>query len=111
MYSGIIGSRVRVVVDRPLGSRHPRYPDVVYPVNYGYVENVFAGDGAEQDVYVLGPDKPLKTFEGVVIAVFHRTGDVEDKWIAAEEGRTFSDGEILDAIRFMEQYFEGRLYR
>ena len=111
MYSDIIGKKVHVVIDRPLRSRHPRKPNLIYELNYGYVENIFAGDGAEQDVYVLGVDKPVETFDGVVIAVFHRTNDVEDKWIAAEEGKNFSDEEILRSIHFVEQFFEGYLCR
>ena len=46
----VIGETVSGVIDRPAGSRHPRYPDMIYPVNYGYVQGVFAGDGLEQDV-------------------------------------------------------------
>ena len=28
----------RIVIDRPKGSAHPRYPDFLYPVDYGYLE-------------------------------------------------------------------------
>ena len=59
-YSDVLGTSVRGTIDRPLGSAHPRHPEMIYPVNYGYVDNVFAGDGAEQDVYVFGTDQPLK---------------------------------------------------
>ena len=41
------GGTVTVVVDRPLGSAHPVYPELIYPVNYGYVPGVPAGDGEE----------------------------------------------------------------
>ena len=107
----VVGTIVRGRVDRPVGSRHPRHPDMVYPINYGYVEGVFAADGAEQDVYILGTDKPLETFEGVVIAVYHRTNDVEDKWIVSLDGTDYPDKHILEAIDFQERYFEGELLR
>ncbi|MCR5448414.1 MAG: inorganic diphosphatase [Solobacterium sp.] len=107
----IIGKTVRGTIDRPLGSQHPRFPDMIYPVNYGYVEGVIAGDGQEQDVYVFGSDKPLKTFEGKVIAVYHRLNDAEDKWIVSVDGTDYTDEEILQAIHFQEQYFEGVLVR
>ena len=107
----IVGKIVHGTVDRPIGSRHPRYPDMVYPINYGYVEGVFAADGAEQDVYILGTDEPLETFEGTVIAVYHRTDDVEDKWIVSLDGTDYPDGYILAAIDFQERYFEGELLR
>ena len=102
----MIGKIVTVTVDRPLGSCHPNHPDIYYPVNYGYIEGVFAPDGEEQDAYILGVDTPLKTFTGNVIAVIHRKDDVEDKWVVAPEGVTFSKMEIERLTRFQEQYFD-----
>ncbi|MBR6044999.1 MAG: methyltransferase domain-containing protein [Ruminococcus sp.] len=109
-YSGIIGSEVSCVIDRPLGSAHPRNPDMIYPINYGYTEGIFAGDGAEQDVYIMGVNAPLETFKGRIIAVYRRFNDVEDKWIAAPEGASFTEEEILSAISFQEQFFDGELW-
>lgn len=110
-YSKIIGTKVCGIIDRPLGSRHPRHDEMIYPINYGYVSGVFAADGAEQDVYVFGTDKPLEKYIGKVIAVYHRLNDVEDKWIVSIGDRNYSDEEILSAINFQEQYFMGELYR
>ena len=36
----IIGTTVTVTVDKPLGSYHPEYKDMYYPINYGYIEGV-----------------------------------------------------------------------
>ncbi|MDE6616710.1 MAG: inorganic pyrophosphatase [Lachnospiraceae bacterium] len=110
-YSSIIGKIVSGRIDRPLGSQHPRNKEMIYPINYGYVEGVFAGDGAEQDVYVFGTDKPLDTYKGKVIAVFHRFNDVEDKWIVSLDGTDIPDEKILGDIYFQEQFFYGKLYR
>ena len=107
----VIGSVVTGTIDRPIGSRHPRHPDMVYPVNYGYVDGVFADDGENQDAYVLGADEPIESFEGKVIAVYHRLDDVEDKWVVSVDGSDYPDEEILRVIRFQEQYFEGELLR
>lgn len=41
----MIGDRVSVVIDRPLGSYHPQYKDMCYSVNYGYVEGVIVSSG------------------------------------------------------------------
>ena len=105
-----LGARATVTVDRPLGSRHPSYPDLVYPVNYGYVKGVLAPDGEEQDAYILGVSEPIGEFEGVIIAVIERTNDVEDKWVVAPKGVVFSRDEILKAVRFQEGYFETVLH-
>ena len=77
--SRLLGESVTVIVDRPLGTTHPNHKDIIYPVNYGYIENLLAGDGEEQDVYILGVDERVDTFMGTVIAIIHRLDDVEDK--------------------------------
>ena len=102
----MIGKIVTVTVDRPLGSLHPNHPDICYPINYGYIEGIPAPDGEEQDAYILGVDRPVKEFTGQVVAIIHRKNDVEDKWVVAPEGMTFTDQEILDATHFQEQYFD-----
>lgn len=110
-YSNVIGRTVTCTIDRPLGSAHPRHADMMYPINYGYVNGVFAGDGAEQDVYIVGENEALAHFDGKVIAVYHRYNDVEDKWIVAADGRDYTDEEILKQIEFQEQFFDGVLVR
>ncbi len=107
----VIGKRVSGKIDRPIGSHHPRYPDMIYPINYGYADGFAAGDGEPQDVYVFGTNEPIQSFEGKVIAVYRRFKDVEDKWIVSLNGSDYSDDEILQAISFQEQYFEGKLVR
>lgn len=101
----MLGKLVNVVVDRPMGSAHPDHPDMIYPVNYGYVPGILAPDGEEQDAYILGVGYPLKSFRGRVIAIVHRMNDVEDKWVVAVEGKNLSQEEILSNIQFQEQYF------
>ena len=105
----MIGKTVKVTVDRPLGSRHPNHPDILYHVNYGYVDGVMGGDGEWQDAYVLGVDEPIAEFVGVVIAIIHRTNDCEDKWVVAPNGVSFTRDEIELAVRFQEQYFESEI--
>lgn len=109
-YSGIIGTMVKCTVDRALGTSHPRFSQLIYPVNYGYVNGVFAGDGAEQDVYILGVEEPLEKFTGRVIAVYHRFNDNEDKWIVVPDGMSFTKEEILEKIEFQEKFFDGELH-
>ena len=102
----MIGEVVKVIIDRPLGSRHPNYKEMIYTVNYGYIEGVFAFDQEEQDAYILGVDEPIKEFTGVVIAIVVRHNDVETKWVVAPLGMNFSKKEISEAIWFQEQFFQ-----
>lgn len=41
-----------IVVDRPKGSRHPRYEAVVYPMDYGFLRDTGAIDGGGVDIWV-----------------------------------------------------------
>lgn len=41
-----------VRIDRPCGSAHPRYPHMIYPLDYGYIPGTIGGDGAEVDVFI-----------------------------------------------------------
>lgn len=102
----MIGSIVTVTVDRPMGNYNPKHKDIYYPINYGYIEGIIAPDGEDQDAYILGVDKPIKNFTGKVIAIIHRIGDIEDKWVVCPENMTFSKEEIEEKVKFQEQFFK-----
>ena len=102
----MIGDLVTVTVDRPLGSYHPEYEDLYYPVNYGYIQGIMAPDGEEQDAYILGVRQAVETFTGRVIAVSRRQDDVEEKWVVVPEGVSFSKEEIRAQVAFQERYFQ-----
>ena len=105
-----LDNAVDVIVDRPLGSKHPKF-DFVYEVNYGYVPNTTSGDGEEIDAYILGEDKPLKTFKGAVIAIIHRTNDDDDKLVVTKDDKKYTDEEIKRLTQFQERYFESVILR
>lgn len=107
--SKLIGDIVTVTVDRPLGSYHPEYKDMYYPINYGYIEGIMALDGEEQDAYILGVDKPVEKFTGKIIAIVHRKDDVEEKWVVCSENTTFSKKEIEKQIQFQEKFYQSEI--
>jgi len=41
-----------IIIDRPKGSLHPRYPELIYPFDYGYLDNTTASDGGGIDVWI-----------------------------------------------------------
>lgn len=102
----MLGTTVTVKVDRPMGTYHPKHSDIFYSVNYGYIENMIAQDGEEQDAYIIGVDKPVDYFTGKVIAVIHRLNDVEDKLVVAPDNAEFTAEQILEKVNFQEKYFE-----
>ena len=105
-----IGNSVKVEIDRPLNSKHPKH-GFTYLVNYGFVPNTISGDGEELDCYVLGIDEPIDNFEGKCIAVIHRTNDNDDKLVIVPEGKEYTDEEIRKLTNFQEQYFESEIIR
>ena len=103
-----LGKTVTVTVDRPYGSFHPHYPDTEYPCNYGYVEEVLAGDGEFQDAYVIGVHEPCESFTGIVIGIVYRRNDSEAKWIVSKDP-SVNHQEVIDTIGELEQYFDTRI--
>ncbi|MBQ7384733.1 MAG: inorganic diphosphatase [Clostridia bacterium] len=104
-----LGRTVRIEIDRPIGAPHPKHPEIIYPINYGYIPEVFGGDGEELDVYVLGLDEPVAECTVRVIAIVHRSDDVEDKLVATARERSYSKEEIERAVYFQEQFHESEI--
>lgn len=65
-----------VVLERPRLSRHPRFPEIVYPLDYGYVRGTLGTDGEALDVFVGTGRHGLV---GTLVTVDHRRGDTEFK--------------------------------
>lgn len=105
-----LGKDVEVIMDRPLGSKHPKH-GFVYEVNYGYLENVIAPDGEGLDAYYLGVSSPLEKAKGKVIAIVHRADNNDDKLVVVPEGVTLSDEEISRQVNFQEQWFKSSVVR
>ena len=50
-------SSSEIVIDRPKGTSHPKYPDFVYKLDYGYLKNTTSMDGGGIDVWVGSGEK------------------------------------------------------
>ncbi len=105
-----IGKIVKVKIDRPLGSKHPKW-NMIYPVNYGYVPDTVSGDGEELDCYVLGVFEPIEEFEGKCIAVIRRIKEDDDKLIIVPENKNYSNEQIEALTEFQERFFESKILR
>lgn len=105
-----LGKNVEVVMDRPLGSKHPKH-GFVYEVNYGYISGTKSADGEELDAYFLGVTEPKESANGRCIAIIHRLNDDDDKCIVVPEGTELTDEEIDALTSFQEQFFKHTIVR
>jgi inorganic pyrophosphatase len=105
-----LGTKVKLVIDRPLGSSHPEH-GFYYSVNYGYIPNTIAPDGEGIDAYFLGVNEPVDTAEGLCIAIIHRLDDNDDSLIVVPEDLALKDEEIKKAVGFQEQFFDFKILR
>lgn len=67
-----------VTIDRPYQSIHPDYPGIVYPINYGYVNNTMSSDQEEMDIFIGSANNKLVA---AIITTDFRKGDREWKLI------------------------------
>ena len=66
-----------IVIDRPKGARHPEHPDIVYPLDYGYIAGTRAPDGEDVDLW-LG-SQPERGLKALVVTVDACKRDTEIK--------------------------------
>lgn len=106
-----LGKEVSIIIDRPLGSKHPKH-GFVYEINYGYVPGTQSADGEELDAYYLEINRPLHTVKGRCIAIIHRLDDDDDKLVIVPETQIdLTDSEIAQAVNFQEQWFDCEILR
>ena len=48
-----------IIIDRPKGTAHPKYPNFIYKVDYGYLKDTSSMDGAGIDVWVGSGEKQV----------------------------------------------------
>ena len=107
----LIGQEVTIYIDRPIGTRHPKYKDIVYPINYGYIKEIIAADNEYQDAYLIGVEETVEVYKGKVYAIIERENDNEDKLIIVPKNMGFSIEEIKEKIDFQEKYFRYKIVK
>jgi inorganic pyrophosphatase len=67
----------KITIDRPKGSKHPRHPEIVYPLDYGYLEETASNDGDGIDIWIGSLPEPR--VEGVITTIDLLKRDAEIK--------------------------------
>lgn len=68
-----------IIIDRPKGSSHPRYPDLMYPLDYGYLEGTTSADGDGTDVWLGSLNSIDQTLTGILCTFDTLKRDMEIK--------------------------------
>jgi len=58
--------RSEIIIDRPKGTAHPKYPTFIYHVDYGYLKNTSSMDGSGIDVWVGSNGKKVDSIMCIV---------------------------------------------
>ena len=99
-------SNSEIVIDRPKGTVHPKYPDFVYRVDYGYLKNTSSMDGDGIDVGV-GSESD-KQIDAIMCTVDVMKKDSEIKILI---GCTEEEKAIVYETHNETQYMKGILIR
>jgi inorganic pyrophosphatase len=93
----------RLVIDRPRGSSHPRYPEMIYPMDYGYLEGTQAMDGAGIDVWLGASGE--RWVCGILCSVDLNKHDAEIKILLG-----CTPQEVDAILRFLNEYTMRAIY-
>ena len=88
-----------LVIDRPRGASHPRYPELIYPLDYGYLNGTIAGDGDGIDIWIGSLDS--RTLTGILCTFDTVKRDAEIKLLA---------GCSAEDIETIQQFHGGFMY-
>ena len=99
-------STSKIVIDRPKGTSHPRFPDFIYKVDYGYLENTSSMDNSGIDVWVGTDEK--KQIDEIMCIVDLMKRDSEIKILI---GCTEPEKELVYQTHNETKYMKGLLIR
>ena len=94
-----------IVIDRPKGTAHPKYPDFIYKVDYGYLKNTSSMDGAGIDVCIFSVEKKI---DAIMCIVDLMKRDSEIKILI---GCTEEEKQIVYQTHNETEYMKGILIR
>ena len=102
----VLVSSGNIVIDRPKGSTHPKFPHIQYDVDYGYLENTMSMDGDGIDVW--RGSLPHQTVDAILCTVDLLKKDSEIKILL---GCTEEEKDIIYQFHNNSAYMKGILLR
>ena len=80
-----------IIIDRPKGTAHPKYPDFIYKVNYGYLKNTSSMDGGGIDVWIGTADKKFADAIMVTVDLIKRDSEIKILISCTDEEKNWID--------------------
>ena len=102
----LLNKDIKVFVNRPIGYNHD---GTIYTQNYGYIKELKTLDNEYQDAYIVGINKPVKSFEGKAIAIINRTNGTKDTLVVCDKNSNFNKKEIKDLVSFQEKNIKNKI--
>ncbi|MDC7290666.1 inorganic pyrophosphatase [Blautia schinkii] len=96
----------KIVIDRPKGTVHPKFPDFVYKIDYGYLEDTSSMDSGGIDVWVGTDEK--RSVDAIMCIVDLMKRDSEIKILI---GCTEQEKEIIYQTHNETESMKGILIR
>ena len=96
----------RIVIDRPKGTAHPRFPHMIYPLDYGYLEGTSSMDGGGIDVWLGSGEE--KRIDAIICTVDLMKNDAEIKLLI---GCSETEKQTVLALHNDSEYMKGILIR
>ena len=91
-----------IVIDRPKGTAHPKYPKLIFPLDYGYLKDTTAMDGGGIDLWI--GTAPHRKLTAIGCTVDMKKKDSEIKLLigctekAIKTIQKFHNGRYMSAI-------------
>lgn len=67
----------KLVIDRPKGTCHPRFPELVYPLDYGYLDGTLSCDSGGIDVWLGSTGSHYLSGILVTVDAFKRDAEIK----------------------------------
>jgi inorganic pyrophosphatase len=94
-----------ITLDRPKGTAHPRFPDLIYPIDYGYINGTTSQDSGGIDV-IKGNNNNFKV-AGIICSVDIVKKDSEIKVLFNCTEKNIKTAMMM----FNNDYLRGILFR
>ena len=95
-----------IIIDRPKGSVHPRFPHIKYEIDYGYIQNTASMDGDGIDVW--RGSLPSVSVDAIICTIDLMKKDSEIKFLI---GCTEEEINIVNNFHNNSEFMKGILIK